>query len=202
MSTPLNPYSRYLDESRKIILAGEITSRSVSTFFERYNGGTVFLSSIGGDIGSMLAIFDHIKSYDDAIVVATGVNQSAAAVLLQAGKTRIMSRNAILQFIPPPENRDIEPQRWFLHSNLANLVRERTGMALPESYDLFDEQMINAERALQLGLIDKIEGREDNYVDPNDPANWSGVGEIELDRLSGGEGSSIEPEPELPEANG
>jgi len=176
------------------MISGEITAATAFNFIKHYDGGTIFLSSVGGDIGATLAIFDHIKSFENTRIVATGVNQSAAAVLLQAADVRIMTRNAVLQYIPPPENRDVDPQRWFLHSNIVNLVRERTGMALPESYDLFDEQMINAERALQLGLIDKIEGREDDYVDPNDLRNWEGIG------LPGSESSVVEPEPEIPSA--
>ena len=192
MKIPMNPYRREDDGSDWDMLSGEITDFTALHFLKTYQGGTIFLSSVGGDIGAKLAIFDHIRSFENTCIVATGVNQSAAAVLLQAADVRIMTRNAVLQYIPPPENRDIDPARWFLHSNLVNLVRERTGASLPEAYDLFDEQMINAERALQLGLIDKIEGREDDYVDPNDSRNWEGIG------LPGSESSVTEPPAELP----
>lgn len=184
-------------------LIGEIDAEYTRKFLSdpRFNdmgGRTVLLSSQGGDVGQMLTLFEHIRHYNHD-TFATGLNQSAAAVLFQAGNTRIMSRNAMLRFIPPPDNADIDPIRWHLHSVMVNLVRERTGMALAESYDLFDGMFISAERALQLGLTDKIEGREDDYADPNANFDWDkydaeyGIDRITLgqgDRLRDSEGSS------------
>ena len=76
------PYERKSDSSSKIIIAGEIGPQTLVSFIQSYQGGTVMLSSLGGDIGSMLGIFDHIKQFENTVIFATGVCASAAAVLL------------------------------------------------------------------------------------------------------------------------
>lgn len=180
----INPYERHNDHGL-FPAFGEITPRMAIELMS--SRATVLISSPGGDIGSMLAMYDHIRHYEMK-TFATGVCQSAAAVLLQAGALRIMSRNALLRFMGPEEenlvkedDEYVDPLIHHLASNMANLVMERTGMALPEAYDLFDGKFINAERALALNLVDKIESREDNYVDNRLP---SGEGSFD----SGGRG--------------
>lgn len=125
-------------------------------------GREFVISSPGGDIGIMLSMFDQIR-LNEGITIGSGLLQSAAAVLLQAGKVRRMTRNSLLLFHEPTpvENKDskikaIPDQEWTLHTHLVGLIADRTGMNQIEAYDLFDGKFINPERALNLNLIDEI----------------------------------------------
>ncbi len=127
------------------------------------------ISSPGGDIGVMLAMYDQIRQ-TAGITIGTGLLQSSAAVLLQAGTVRKMTRNSLLLFHEPAkvEQRkdlpgglvqvvtEIPDQEWTLHTHLVGLVADRTGMSEIEAYDLFDGRFINPERAKNLNLVDEI----------------------------------------------
>ncbi len=159
-------------------IIGEINAQLLQDFFAReadpesirYRGHREYLiSSPGGDIGYMLAMFDQIR-LSEASTIAAGVLQSAAAVLLQAGKVRKMTRNGLLLFHEPEkkkfvanpgaETEQVEEKipdlEWTLYTHIVGLVADRTGMSKIEAYDLFDGRFINAERAKNLNLIDEI----------------------------------------------
>jgi ATP-dependent protease ClpP protease subunit len=141
-------------------LFGEITPEKADQFLSDLNSRVkeVVISSPGGDIGSMLALFDAIR-VRELTVVGAGILQSAAAVLLQAGKIRAMTRNSLLLFHEPekdPQTGNISNDKWSLHGHLVELVIDRTGMGQIEGYDLFDGLFINPDRAKNLNLIDKI----------------------------------------------
>lgn len=146
-----------------IYLIGEINAQSTEKFLttplQSVTGGdTVLISSPGGSIDYMLTIFDAIKQAG-MNTLATGIVQSAAAVLTQAGRLRLATPNTLFRFLAPepdPKTEEIPDLRWYLHSLSANLVAQRIGAAIPEGYDLFDNQFINAKRALELNLIDQI----------------------------------------------
>lgn len=119
------------------------------------------ISSSGGDVGVMLSMYDGIR-LAKANTIASGLLQSAAAVLFQAGKVRKMSRNSLLLFHEPKATQTdangpkVSDQEWTLFSHMIGLVADRTGLSLPETHDLFDGKFINAERAIQLNLADEI----------------------------------------------
>jgi ATP-dependent protease ClpP protease subunit len=119
------------------------------------------ISSSGGDVGVMLAMYDGIR-IARGNTIGSGLLQSAAAVLFQAGKVRKLSRNALLLFHEPKATQSdangpkVSDQEWTLFSHMVGLVVDRTGLSLPEAHDLFDGRFINAERAIQLNLADEI----------------------------------------------
>lgn len=152
-------------------ILGQFTEDTLKSFYEelrdigtiRSGKGRQFLiSSPGGDVSVMLAMYDQIR-IGEGVTIGTGFLQSAAAVLLQAGKVRKMTRNSLLLFHEPEAVLEpgtgyakIPDQEWTLHTHLVGLVADRTGMSEIEAYDLFDGKFINPERAKNLNLIDEI----------------------------------------------
>lgn len=146
-----------------IFMLGEITAATaekfLSTPFQQVSGGdTVILSSPGGDVGYMLAMYDAIRR-GSMNTLSVGIVQSAAAVLSQAGARRYALPNTLFRFHKPdpdPKTGEIPELAWYLHSLSVNLVVNRLDIAVIEGYDFFDGCFINAQRALELNLIDKI----------------------------------------------
>lgn len=135
---------------------GEIGPDMARSFFSGLvpKGFTdVVISSPGGDIGLTFGMHDVIKFYG-LRTHGVGLLQSAAAVLLQAGKWRTMTNASLLVFHAPDEK--INDAQWRLHTQLVEMVAQRTGLNIAEAHDLFDNMFINANRALELGLIDEI----------------------------------------------
>jgi ATP-dependent protease ClpP protease subunit len=83
-----------------------------------------------------------------------GLAQSAAAVLLQGGKWRTMTKSSLLMF--HGEGEDAAEPEIQLAGQLVEMVAKRTGMSVTEARGLFDNTFINVNRALELGLIDEI----------------------------------------------
>lgn len=155
-------------------ILGELDHNTLAAFYQELRdvvsenpsasmkGREFLISSPGGDVGVMLSLFDHIR-LNGGITIGSGLLQSAAAVLLQAGKVRRMMRNSLLLFHEPKavsapgmNEPKIPDQEWTLHTHLVGLIADRTGMNEIEAYDLFDGKFINPERALNLNLIDEI----------------------------------------------
>jgi ATP-dependent protease ClpP protease subunit len=146
------------------IFTGEITPASANQFLyvAAENIITdVVISSPGGDIGLTLGLFDVIK-FQGINTHVVGLAQSAAAVLLQAGKRRTMTNSSLLMFHAPEEN--CTDAEFRLYTQLVEMVVQRTGLNIAEGHDLFDNKFINANRALELNLIDEI-----TTDDPKDP---------------------------------
>lgn len=149
----------------QFVIAGEIVPKTFEDFsnwmFERsekdiINCPTVFISSVGGDIGIMLGIADGISN-NNMKTTAVGLVQSAAAILLQAGIVRSMTKRSLLRFHAPEEVDGKIPEAvWALHSFMADILSQRTGVALIEAHDFFDNKFITPQRALELNLIDEI----------------------------------------------
>lgn len=143
-----------------LILTGELKPEMVSYAWQRTPEieGVTISSSSGGDIGAMLALYDLFR-FANANTRALGCLKTAAAVLFQAGRKRVMAQNSLLVFVEPPKNGEgnFSDADWYMHNKLVNLIQQRTGMHLIEVHDLFDGKPINAERALELGLCDEIE---------------------------------------------
>lgn len=163
-------------------ITGEITPQVAADFYhwlgEREVGDWLVLSSPGGDVGLMIGMYDAIVEQDIEIV-ATGILQSAAAVLFQAGAKRYMYPNAMLRFHEMQRDKDTDNMsdpEWYLLTKLVAMVVQRSGLTLPEGHDLFDGKFIPAKRAVELGLCDGLK----NY----------GGSDGASDRISGGEGPS------------
>lgn len=83
----------------------ECTSSSIITelgYFalKEYKNVKIYLSSPGGDVFYGLAIFDYIRSLTEAGIkvytIGQGLIASMGSILLQAGSTRVMQKNAWL----------------------------------------------------------------------------------------------------------
>jgi ATP-dependent protease ClpP protease subunit len=137
-------------------ITGEITPAVANQFFWLAGEDAiddVVISSPGGDIGLTYGMFDVIK-FNGINTHVVGIAQSAAAVLLQAGARRTMTNASLLLFHSPAEN--VSDLDFRLYTQLVEMVSQRTGMNIAEAHDLFDNKFINANRALELGLIDEI----------------------------------------------
>lgn len=114
------------------ILTGEIDATVANDFFTLAAAELItdlVISSPGGDIGLTLGMFDvvRIQGINTHVV---GLAQSAAAVLFQAGKKRMMTANSLLLFHAPDEHADDAERR--LHARLVEMVHERTGGTFPK----------------------------------------------------------------------
>ena len=153
-----------------IKVIGEINANTLSQFFDRaeyYPEDGVMISSPGGDIGYTLAMLDDIDEFKRP-TRATGVCQSAAAVLATAGEGhRVCTMDALFRFIPPePEDmkdpetgiisKKIPDLRWYLHTVLVARLAQRLKRDKVEVYELFDGEFISSTRAKELGLIDEV----------------------------------------------
>jgi ATP-dependent protease ClpP protease subunit len=135
-------------------VVGEITAQLALPFFQDAKRITdVENSSPGGDIGLTLGMFDIVQARGMRTHVA-GLAQSAAAVLLQAGKWRTMTKNSLLMFHGVEEG--ATPPHLRLIAQLVEMVAKRTGTSATEGRALFNNTFINANQALELSLIDEI----------------------------------------------
>lgn len=138
------------------MLTGEITAETARQFFWLAGEDAVddvVICSPGGDVGCAFGMFDVIK-FNGIKTHIVGMAQSAAAVLSQAGSWRTMTNSSLLLFHSPPEGSP--DQAWRCHTQLAEMVAQRTGLSYPEALGLFDDKFIDANRALELNLIDEI----------------------------------------------
>ena len=157
---------------RYVTVIGEITAQTFQNYVNNAHAGRdyfrsvgqgdpsdVLISSPGGDIGYMLAILDDID-YWKRTTYATGINQSAAAILATAGEgKRICTMDALFRFIPPvPEGTEdkVSDHRFFLHSLCIARLAARLKCPRIEVHDMFDGEFISSTRAKELGLIDEI----------------------------------------------
>ena len=135
---------------------GEIGPAMATSFFRGAAGRfitDVVISSPGGDVGLTFGMFDVIK-YQEISTHVVGLAQSAAGVLLQAGTRRTMTNSSLLMFHRPEEN--VSDQEFRLFTQLVEAVAQRISMPFIEAVGLFDNKFLNANRALELGLIDEI----------------------------------------------
>lgn len=129
--------------------------------------GRVIISSLGGEIGYVLAMLDEIDE-KKRMTYATGICQSAAAVLATAGEgKRVCTMDTLFRFIPPATEKLVDPQtgetvdkvpdlRYYLHSICVARLAQRLKWAIPETNDLFNGEFISSTRAKELGLVDEV----------------------------------------------
>lgn len=140
----------------------------------------VLISSPGGDIGYMLAMLDDID-YWKRETLATGICQSAAAVLATAGEgKRICTMDTLFRFKPAePELMDdpdnpgqkierVPDIRHYLQHLLISRVAQRLNTPLADAELLFDGKFITSIRAQELGLVDEVISTENTpYGNPS-----------------------------------
>lgn len=138
-------------------VVGEIGPTMATSFFRGAAGRfitDVVINSQGGDIGLVYGMFDVIK-FQKLHTHVVGLASSAAAVLLQAGEFRTMTNSSLLLF-HHPEAENVSDQEFRMYTQLVEMVQQRAKMHIMEAHGLFDNKFINANRALELGLIDEI----------------------------------------------
>lgn len=171
-------------ERKKLFVIGEITAESLREYFADGFGDPncdVVISSVGGDIGYMLAMLDDIDYYKRT-TFATGICQSAAAVLATAGEgRRICTMDTLFRFIPPEvEKRQgdngeiveyVSDLRHYLHTILVARLAQRLKTVVADIDTMFDGEFISSTRAKQLGLIDEVISTEEKT--DGDPCRFS-----------------------------
>ncbi len=131
---------------------------------------TVMFNSPGGNIIDGLALFDHFRELEangtPVITVCVGMAASMGGILLQAGSTRIMGRNAFLMIHEASYGTggkvsDMEDDVAFvkrLQDKLVSILAERSTLspaAIRRKWKRTD-WWLSAEEALELGFVDKI----------------------------------------------
>ena len=162
----------HLYNSPMITVIGEINADTFRQYIEKSLGDhwtgpeDVLICSPGGDIGYTLAMLDDIDEHKRT-TRATGICQSAAAVLATAGEgKRVCTMDTLFRFIPPTPEKMKDPEtgveiekipdlRWYLHTVLVARLAQRLGNKV-DAYDLFDGKFISSMRAKELGLIDEV----------------------------------------------
>lgn len=170
---------------RVLYLNGEIEEESANKFIKllKYLDKTdgdieVVLNSGGGCVASGFAIHDAIKGCKNPItVLVMGECMSIATIILQAADNRVSTKYArfmIHRMRMSDAEGDLTNLKRMIEDCLevdkvfANIYLERIQEVNPD-YKMSQVQKImdfdtyfSADKALELGLIDEIEGSEDN----------------------------------------
>lgn len=130
------------------------------------------LNSPGGDVTAGLALYDQLKAIDQykapITTVALGMTASMAGILFQAGRKRIISRNATflihevsvtgISGVTRSEMEDITDSIKRMNLRLYGILAERSTMSV-EEIDVAAKRKdweINADDAVRLGFADVI----------------------------------------------
>lgn len=131
---------------------------------------TVVFTSPGGSVFDGLALFDYIRHLrDSGIVVDTetmGWAASMGAVLLQAGTTRRMGRNAWVMIHEPSAGMRGKASAFKDEADLMARLAEQTWTILSERSTLSPEDIkthcerrdwwLSADECMELGLVDQL----------------------------------------------
>ncbi|MEK7636243.1 MAG: ATP-dependent Clp protease proteolytic subunit [Patescibacteria group bacterium] len=186
------------EKEKKIFIANEIDEEAlpyfevaIDTVLKRSAKSRkiplrVYIHSPGGTISTALGMYDTLRELDRKIPVWTIVkgNASSAALLLsQAGRTRLIYPNAFIQFhsahIENTESyqrnaimqdvldikksadmfRRLEKELKILNTMLYKILHERTGLSLADirRYSM-ESKTMTAQEAVEHGLFDGIAG--------------------------------------------
>lgn len=177
----LNDLKASADEARKFPFFGDVepanVARCIQTLdmWSRRNPGAdiqITFSTYGGNVIAGLALFDFIgelRSRGHRVTTkALSIAASMGAILLQAGDERIATRNTLImlhegsaQFAGTRgEIEDAGKMMDKLQDKFKAIIVNRSGMTA-RKYTLLTKRKdswLDANEALALGLIDKIEG--------------------------------------------
>ena len=175
-------YSRLL-KNRIIILSGEIDDTLANSVVAQllyldslnHDDISIYINSPGGSITSGMAIFDtmnFVKS--DVSTICLGLSASMAAFLLSCGKKgkRYILPHAEVMIHQPlggvqgqaTEIKIAAERILKLRHKLNSIIAKNTGKPLSEvEVDTERDHFLDADEALQYGLVDKIiENEKDN----------------------------------------
>lgn len=162
-------------KARVIFMVGEVGEDMVKEVLQSmqqleaksHDDIVVYLSSVGGDVNSGLAIFDAFYTSPCKIIgVVYGESQSMAAVILQACHTRLLAPNATYMLHDGSTGMSrthtkefIETAKYFEKQCLQidTLVSNRTGISIARIQELSKfSTSLNSNDAVQMGFADGI----------------------------------------------
>jgi ATP-dependent protease ClpP protease subunit len=160
-----------------IKVIGEINAETFEKYLNQIEhdprDSRVLICSPGGDIGYTLAILDDID-FAKRMTHATGICQSAAAVLATAGEgKRVCTMDCLFRFMPPVKEKIEDPEtheivekvpdlRYYLHSLLVARLAQRLKTPVADISLYFDGEFIDSLKAKRLGLIDEVISTEES----------------------------------------
>lgn len=160
-------------ELNKIIASDSDVSRFCqieSGFSYTPNPIRIYINSAGGNVYSMLGLYDFIrKSPTPVHTYAYGMAASAAAILLAAGKRRFATAHSfvLIHSVSSWLTGKVEDlkgdlkQAEHLNDLINKLLAEHTKISVSRLADkdkYKEDWWISAPEALELGIIDEIEG--------------------------------------------
>lgn len=132
----------------------------------------IILQSYGGDVLSGFSIYDAIKSCKSNVnIIATGYCMSMAAIILQAGDYRLMSKSSKMMVhsisLEIPDSHVALAKKWLLDAEqdqqvLEQILLEKIKVVHPKftlykvKQMLVIDTILNPQDALSLNLIDEI----------------------------------------------
>jgi|TARA_Y100000310_G_scaffold303896_1_gene342589 ATP-dependent Clp protease protease subunit len=131
-----------------------------------------FISSNGGSVGDMFAVYDLmrvVKKNRDVRTYAFGKVASAAVVLLAAGTPgkRFISRNTRLMIHhcsaaesgPVPNLKTVYKEATHVEEMMIQALADNSKLTVGEIYNIFSQntdEYFSAEEALEMGFVDEI----------------------------------------------
>lgn len=173
------PIDSKLFETGHIFIENEITSELADSIKKQImylvcNSSDkpiyIHINSLGGDINAGLVLYDIIQDYADRVyLVCTGRACSMAAILLACGKKghRFMLPNSEAMIHEPlianqfsgncSSIKATSMRLVSIKEKMNKILSEHTGKELKEIDDATSfDNYLNADEALELGLVDKI----------------------------------------------
>lgn len=183
----------------------EITPAMFRDELSKISGNlTVWLNSPGGDCFSASQIYTMLKDHKGKVTVKIdGIAASAASVVAMAGDETLIAPTGMLMIHNPMtmasgNKADMEKAIKLLEEvkeSIINAYARKTGLSRNKISKLMDDETwMNAEKALQLGFVDRIlfdEKKEKNPFIPKEEPD-----EEEPDKDDPDEDESEEEEPE------
>lgn len=125
---------------------------------------SVEINSNGGDVFAALAMVDTLRKKKDVVIRVKGLCASAATLLLCAGNKVIAAQNSLFMLHAPSCMLSGQVNAAKLAEMQTTLEKIEGSLkaiysARIKDVDLSKETWLTADEALQLGLIDEIDGR-------------------------------------------
>ena len=140
--------------------------------FENDEDIEFFISSNGGSVGDMFAVYDLmriVKKNRDIRTYGFGKVSSAAVVLLSAGtpgkrfisqNTRVMIHHcSAAEQGPVPNLKTVYKEAERVEDMMIHVLAENSNLSVGEIYNIFSkntDEYFSAEEALEMGFVDEI----------------------------------------------
>lgn len=149
-----------------IFAFGEIDEEFYENFVQelfQHDECNLFLTSVGGDIELAFAMYDLIRSHGNVRTIGVGRVYSAAVIVMQASKIRLLSENSLMMLHHPTVHVEdtLDNALSYLNTteklwiNALKLLSEKTNLSVDELKRLLANDLyLTADEAIELGLID------------------------------------------------